>query len=160
MNKKLAHFLVRLYPHGWRERYGEEFEELLIKDRGEVRDPINVFLSAMRERLISGFGRRADGCAVSFGTIVRLPGALIPMAMSLSALIVVGTHIAFYGFAREADEGAAAHLWQLLMAAQVPILVIFAIRWLPKAPKQTLGVIALQATAFCASLAPVFLLNL
>lgn len=160
MNPRLAHFLVKLYPRDWRERYGVEFEELLVSGRGKLHDPVNVVLSALRERAIAGFGRPVDLSAVSFGAIVRLPGALIPMAMSLSALAIVGIHIAIYGVAREADEGAAAHLWQLLMAAQLPILAIFAIRWLPKAPRQTLGVIALQATAFCASLAPVFFFKL
>jgi hypothetical protein len=152
--------LVRLYPRGWRERYGEEFEELLASRRGKPQDPVNVVLSALRERVIAGFGRPADLSAVSFGAIVRLPGAFVPMAMSLSALAIVFAHIAFYGIAPQADEGAAAHLWQLLMTLQLPILVIFAVRWLPKAPRQTLGVIALQAAAFCASLAPVFFLKL
>ena len=40
----------------------------------------------------------------------------IPIGMSLAALALVLGHIALYGTAREADEGAAAHLWQLLMA--------------------------------------------
>jgi hypothetical protein len=159
MNPKLAHFLVRLYPQSWRERYGEEFEELLVSGRGEVHDPVNVVLSALRERLIAAFARPADLNAVSFGAIVRLPGAAIPLAMSLSALAIVGIHIAFYGIAPEADEGPTAHLWQLLMAGQLPILAFFAIKWLPKAPKQTLGVIALQIAAFCASLAPILLLK-
>ena len=160
MNPRLAHSLVRLYPRSWRERYGEEFEELLVSGRGKPQDPLNVVLSALRERLIAGLGRPADLSVVSFGAIVRLPGALIPMAMSLSALTIVSVHIAMYGVVRQADEGAAAHLWQLLMTLQLPILVIFAVRWLPKAPRQTLGVIALQAAAFCASLAPVFFLKL
>jgi hypothetical protein len=160
MNPKFARFLVKLYPRGWRERYGEEFEELLVSGGGKPHDPVNVIVSALRERVIAGFGRPADLHAVSFGAIVRLPGALIPIAMSLSALAVVGIHIALYGIARDADEGTAAHLWQLLMALQLPILAIFAIRWLPKALRQTLGVIALQIAAFCASLAPVFFFNL
>jgi hypothetical protein len=160
VNPRLAHFLVKLYPRGWRERYGDEFEELLVSGHGKPHDPVNVVLSALRERVIAGFGRPADLSVVSFGAIVRLPGALIPMAMSLSALAIVSVHIAMYGVVRQADEGAAAHLWQLLMTLQLPILVIFAVRWLPKAPRQTLGVIALQAAAFCASLAPVFFLKL
>ena len=62
--------------------------------------------------------------------------------------------------AREADEGATAHLWQLLMAGQMPVLVFFALRWLPRAPRQALCVMALQFCAALASLAPVFFLNL
>jgi hypothetical protein len=80
--------------------------------------------------------------------------------MSLTALAVVLGHIAIYGAAREADEGAAAHIWQLLMAGQVPVVAFFAIRWLPRAPRAALGVLALQAGAVLASMAPVFYFNL
>jgi hypothetical protein len=80
--------------------------------------------------------------------------------MSLVALALVLGHIALYGPAREADEGAVAHLWQLLMAGQLPVLAFFAIKWLPRATKPALGVLALQAVAVLAAVAPVFLLNL
>jgi len=80
--------------------------------------------------------------------------------MSLTALALVLGRIALFGAAREADEGATAHLWQLLMAGQMPLLAFFAIKWLPRAPRQTLCVLALQAGAALASMAPVFLLNL
>ena len=96
----------------------------------------------------------------SFGGIVRKPSAFVPVAMSLIALAVVLLHTAIYGVAREADEGAAAHIWQLLMAGQIPVLAFFAIKWLPRAPKPTIYVLALQAGAALASLAPVFFLNL
>jgi len=96
----------------------------------------------------------------SFGSIVRRPSAFLPLAMSLTALALVLGRIALFGAAREADEGATAHLWQLLMAGQMPLLAFFAIKWLPRAPRQTLCVLALQAGAALASMAPVFLLNL
>ena len=96
---------------------------------------------------------------MSFGAL-RQPTAIIPLAMSFAALAVVLGHIAVSGVAREADEGTAAHLWQLLMAGQLPVLLFFAIKWLPRAPKQTLGVLALQAGAALASMAPVFFLGL
>ena len=96
----------------------------------------------------------------SFGKMIKNPSAFIPVAMSLTALALVLGHIAIYGVAREADEGATAHLWQLLMAGQMPVLAFFAIKWLPKAPRPTLGVLALQAGAVLASMAPVFFFNL
>ena len=67
--------------------------------------------------------------------------------------------IALHGTARQADEGAAAHLWQLLMAAQVPPIAFFAIRWLPQSPKYALTINALQVVAAVAALAPVYLLR-
>ena len=82
------------------------------------------------------------------------------MAMSLAALAIVLGHVAMFGAAREADEGAAAHLWQLLMAGQLPVIAFFTLRWLPQMPKQALQVLALQIVAVLAALAPVYFLNL
>ncbi|MEP6698802.1 MAG: hypothetical protein ABJB09_03645, partial [Verrucomicrobiota bacterium] len=91
---------------------------------------------------------------------LKHPSAFLPIAMSLLALAIVLFHIGMYGTAREVDEGSAAHLWQLLMAGQLPIIAFFAIRWLPPAPRSALPVLALQAAAGLAAAAPVFLLSL
>jgi len=96
----------------------------------------------------------------SFGAIVKHPSAFLPMVMSLTALAIVIGHIAIFGAAREADESSAAHIWQLLMAGQLPVLAFFAIKWLPRAPKQALGVLALQLGVALSSMAPVYFLNL
>jgi hypothetical protein len=96
---------------------------------------------------------------VNFSTLTR-PSALIPLAMSLAALSLVLGHTAFFGMTHEADEGTAAHVWQLLMAGQIPIIAFFAIRWLPRTPRQAVLVLALQAVAGLAAAAPVFLLKL
>lgn len=91
---------------------------------------------------------------------LKRPSAFLPLAMSLAALATVLVHIAVFGVAREADEGTAAHIWQILMAAQIPIVALFAIKWLPRGPKQALPVLALQVGAALAALAPVFFLDL
>lgn len=98
--------------------------------------------------------------ANSFGSIVKRPSAFLPIAMSLVALAVVLSHIAMFGEVRETDEGASAHIWQILMAGQLPVLLFFAIKWLPRAPRQTVYVLALQAGAAIASMAPVFYFKL
>jgi len=90
----------------------------------------------------------------------RKPSALLPLAMSLAALAVVLVHVAMFGTAREADEGAAAHVWQILMAGQLPVVAFFAFKWLPRTPARALLVLALQAVAVLAAVAPVYLLNL
>jgi hypothetical protein len=87
---------------------------------------------------------------------MKKPSALIPIAMSLAALALVLGDIAMFGVAHEADEGAAAHLWQLLMAGQVPVVAYFALKWLPRAPGQALRVLALQVAAALAACAPVY----
>src|SRR4051794_19023500 len=86
-----------------------------------------------------------SGAKMNLVGMIRRPSAFVPVAMSLAALAIVVLHIIVSGTAREPDEGTAAHLWQLLMAAQVPIIVFFGIRWLPKSPRCALSVLALQA---------------
>ena len=80
--------------------------------------------------------------------------------MSLAALALVLGHVAMFGVVHEADEGAAAHIWQILMAGQVPFVTFFAIKWLPSAPRQALMILGLQVVAVLAACAPVFLFNL
>ena len=102
----------------------------------------------------------------SFGTIVRKPSAFLPLAMSIAALaLLAGAYIfavatGHGGLQREPDEGSIAHLWQLLMAGQLPVLLFFAIKWLPRAPRQTLYVLGLQVGAVLAAMAPVYFLHL
>ena len=89
-------------------------------------------------------------------SLMKQPSALLPIAMSVAALALVLGHIAIFGAVREADEGTAAHLWQLLMAGQVPVVAYFAVKWLPRAQGQALRVLALQAVAGLAACAPVY----
>ncbi|MGH8164790.1 MAG: hypothetical protein ACREP1_10700 [Rhodanobacteraceae bacterium] len=93
-------------------------------------------------------------------TLLKRPSAFLPLAMSFGALALVLSRIIFFGVAREADEGTAAHLWQLLMAGQAPIVAFFAIKWLPRTPRPGLIILALQAVAILAAMAPVYVLNL
>lgn len=92
--------------------------------------------------------------------VMKQPSAFLPIAMSIVALIMVLGHVAMFGSAREADEGAAAHLWQLLIVGQFPVVAFFAIRWLSREPRTALQVLALQACALLAALVPVYCLNL
>ena len=91
---------------------------------------------------------------------IKQPGAFIPIVMSLAALLIVMSHVAIFGGAREADEGTAAHLWQLLMAGQAPVVAFYAVTRLPREPGLTLQVLAWQAGAALAALAPVWWLGL
>jgi hypothetical protein len=59
---------------------------------------------------------------------MKQPSAFLPLAMSLAALLMVLGHAAIFGVVHEADEGTAAHVFQLLMAAQVPVVAFFAIK--------------------------------
>jgi hypothetical protein len=88
--------------------------------------------------------------------LLKRPSALIPVAMSAAALTTVIAYIATSGVARQADEGTAAHIWQLLMAGQVPIVAFFAIKWLPAEPGRAMRVLALQVAAALAAMFPVW----
>ena len=89
----------------------------------------------------------------------RQPSAFIPIAMSIGALVTVLYHVARFGTARQPDEGAAAHIWQLLMAGQIPVVLFYAGTWLPRAPMRALRVLAAQVAAALAALAPVYWLG-
>lgn len=96
---------------------------------------------------------------MNFLAMIKRPSAFLPVTMSFAALAIVFIHIMVSGIARQGDEGTAAHLWQLLMAAQIPMVAFFGIRWLPESPRSALPVLVLQVSAALAALAPVYLLN-
>ena len=85
--------------------------------------------------------------------------ALLPLALGVAGLVLIFGHVASGGV-READEGTAAHIWQLLMAAQLPLIAIFAITWLSRAPKMALMILALQVAVVLANLAALRSFNL
>src|SRR4029450_10006661 len=91
--------------------------------------------------------------------LLKNPSAFLPLAMSFGAFATVLIYVAIFGPAPQADEGTAAHIWQLLMAGQLPIIAFFAIKWLPRTPKEALLVLGLQGGAALMALAPVFLLR-
>ena len=67
---------------------------------------------------------------------MKQPSALVPLAMSFAALALVLGHAAMFGVVHEADERTAAHIFQLLMVGQVPIVAFFGAKWLPQAPRR------------------------
>jgi hypothetical protein len=87
------------------------------------------------------------------------PSAIIPIAMSVAALTVVGVHILMSGTTPQPDEGTAAHIWQLMMAGQAPFIVFYSIKWLPRQPGLAGAVLAAQIGAALAAAAPVYLLG-
>lgn len=88
-------------------------------------------------------------------SLIKHPTAWVPIVMSATALAILLFYVAQFGTAQNEDEGTAAHLFQLLMAGQLPIIAFFAVKWLPQAPKQALQILALQ---FCTGLIPFILL--
>ena len=157
-----ASVLLRMYPARWRRRYGDEMADLLGRQPLTLSPALDLVRGALDAHLHPELVRPAliaeGGPHMNFSTLKR-PSAVAPLAMSLAALGLVLGHIAIVGVVRQADEGTEAHLWQLLMAGQIPVIVFFAIRWVPRTPWQALLVLVLQAIAGLAAAAPVFLLK-
>lgn len=107
-------------------------------------------------------------------SILKKPGAWIPIALSLGMLAFILTYITVYGISTpsadgscigtcgraNADEGTPAHLFQIWLVLEFLMVGFFAAKWLPQRPMQALPVLALQTIAVLAGCAPVFILHL
>ena len=76
--------------------------------------------------------------------LVRKPSAWLPMLVSLAAIGLIVGHVALVGVARQEDEGIEARIFMLLMLLNAVAIGVFAVRWLPVAPKAAVPVVALQ----------------
>ncbi len=97
---------------------------------------------------------------LSLRLIARLPSVFLPIAMSLLGLTTIAVGPLIFRDFHSADEGPTAHIWQMLMAGQVPIVVFFVLKWLRQAPRRGLGVLGLQVAAVLANFAMVYALGL
>lgn len=97
---------------------------------------------------------------MAFPELLRRPSAYVPIVMSIAALALVLLAVMFLDAAHQTDEGFAAHLWQLLVAGQLPVIVFCAAKWLPRSTRPALCVLAAQAFALLIAIAPVYLLRL
>jgi hypothetical protein len=88
--------------------------------------------------------------------LLRRPTGFVPLLISAAFLTTLLTSLAQGTLVRQADEGTAAHLFQLLMPLQFLIMFAFAITWLPKTPKAAIEVLLLQAAAAIAVLTIVY----
>ena len=164
MKANLARLLIRLYPRRWRQRYGDELEALLEEQPARHRIFVDIVRGAFSQHVTSlTHGELAmSDCSGTVLRFTRVPSAVVPIALSVAALIVVLAKLAMSNWVvvHESDEGAAAHLWQLCMMVQLPVLLFFALKWIRRSPKQALAVLSVQLGAALLAAAPVFLLGL
>jgi hypothetical protein len=85
--------------------------------------------------------------ATRIGALIRQPAGWLPIAMSVGALAMIVWYVAAHGVARQPDEGTQAHLWQLLVAGQLPVIAYFALTRLPRAVRPALVVLGVQVAA-------------
>jgi hypothetical protein len=91
---------------------------------------------------------------------LRCLGASLPLAMTAAIVAAAVLHLALGGALREPDEGMAAHLFQLLVPLEIPLIGAFAITRLPRDPRWAAPILALQVVALVALVATVFALGL
>ena len=122
--------LLRLYPRPWRDRYGEEFEELLAQRPPSARHRLDIVRGALDAHLhpqlvdpdrvvdrwwlvpLAGFGLFAVGLLIvlasperfdAYGSYREAPVAFVPM---LGAVVLLLVGIARLGVLLPAEEGA------------------------------------------------------
>ena len=87
---------------------------------------------------------------------LKVWSAWVPIAIPVFLLSLVVRYVGIHGAVGEADEGIEAHLFQLLMPVQLVAMAYFALTWLPRSPRWTLVVLAVQIAAVFAVLAAVY----
>jgi hypothetical protein len=161
MARNRHHWLTRLYPAAWRDRYGDEMDAL-IKDEGhDWKAAADIARHALIERAQpSNLGARTMTYPGNVTALVRKPSGVIPIVMSALAFVTVISAVALFGARHEPDEGAAAHIFQILIAGQLPFLAWFAFHWLRRDFRSALAVIGLQIAAIAVALFPVWYFGL
>jgi hypothetical protein len=78
--------------------------------------------------------------------VARDPTAWLPVALSLAALLDVLVFGVVLGPVAQpdGDEGTPARLFQGLMLLTAIAVVVFAVRWLPRAPREAAAIVGLQ----------------
>lgn len=87
MNRTTARMLTLLYPHGWRDRYGAEFEAMLEMGPANFCTLANVVWSALVEHIFSWRGVKMDRLSRSLGAIVCAYLAVIAAGLSFYATV-------------------------------------------------------------------------
>ena len=93
-------------------------------------------------------------------SLLKRPSAFLPLAMSLFVLGLIVARIARFGTAREAGEGVEAHLFQLLMPLQLPIIAFFAATSQPHRSRAAFWVLLIQLIAALTDVGVVLFLRL
>jgi len=91
--------------------------------------------------------------------INRISG-IVPIVLSLMALGLLIVAVLTGWEKGYADEGAVAHIFQLLIVAEVPFILVFVATAEWKRIARVAGVLALQAAALTLALIPVALFKL
>ncbi|MDO8557564.1 MAG: hypothetical protein Q7S09_00010 [bacterium] len=92
--------------------------------------------------------------------IIKKPSAWIPIAAPLIFFAYLVIYITVFGIVREEDEVTGAHFFQLWLVLEPLAIGFFAVKWLPRAPKQASLILALQIIVALLPISVVFSLKL
>ena len=84
---------------------------------------------------------------------MKQPGAFAPVAMSLTALAIVVGHAVIFGITPPPGSLPLARIFQLLLTAQLPVVLFLVITQLRRDPMPTARILAVQAAAALAAIA-------
>jgi hypothetical protein len=87
----------------------------------------------------------------NFSRVAPIVMSLLSLALIIEGLMQFGLHH------REVDEGWQAHLFQLLMLLQVPIVALFVATANWKHPSRALLVLGLQAAAWSMTMGALYI---
>ena len=93
-------------------------------------------------------------------SLLKKPSAWIPILIPLIFFAYLVIYISIFGIVREEDEGVGAHLFQSWLVLEPLLVGFFAVKWLPRAPKQALLILALQIIAALLPISVVFYFKL
>jgi hypothetical protein len=92
--------------------------------------------------------------------LFKKPSAWVPLLLPALILLMLVITFETSGLMRQADEGTEAHLFQTWLVVEAVLIGYFAIKWLPRMPKEALLILLLQIIASLAACFPVFYFNL
>lgn len=96
---------------------------------------------------------------LSNNSLLKKPGAFIPLLMSLVAVTMVLVNFVLVGIVHEADESTLAHIFQILIVTQIPLAIYFFLNQIDKKPKQVLQILGLQIVVWLLAITSVYFLT-
>ena len=92
--------------------------------------------------------------------LINRVSAIAPCVMSLAAFLLALVAVAIGWDKGAKDEGAAAHIFHLLIALQIPFILAFLVTADWKRFLRVVGILSLQAAAVALAFAPVHFFKL
>jgi uncharacterized BrkB/YihY/UPF0761 family membrane protein len=91
-------------------------------------------------------------------SLLKKPSAVIPLVISFAALTLVLVGRSLFNGGDEIDVPNLTRVFRIVLAAQIPLVLFFLYKWLPRKPNEALRVLALQAAAALLALVAGFML--